>query len=146
MSHHGLLRNLCSGTWKTSSLSFFFDLGVCMAVSLIFFSLLSLTAVAQWLLHFLKYVITNVLPMSLMSSALASSGPDLGPDGISSVQHGGAAPGVYSQKPPLGPHPQLPKPLNIKNNTWSHLPLHFTPIWIQKGFQIWRISFLSTNK
>jgi len=32
--HHGLQGNLCSGTWSTSSPSFFTDLGVCTAVSL----------------------------------------------------------------------------------------------------------------
>ncbi|KAK4831758.1 hypothetical protein QYF61_018956 [Mycteria americana] len=31
--HHGLQWNLCSGTWSTSSSSFFTDLGVCRAVS-----------------------------------------------------------------------------------------------------------------
>lgn len=134
MSHHGLLKTACSGTWKTSSLSFFFDLGVCMAVSLIFFSLLSLTAVAQWLLHFLKYVITNVLPMSLMSSALASSGPDLGPDGISSVQHGGAAPGAYSQKPPLGAPPSTTKTFKHKKQYMVTLTSSFYTNLNTEGF------------
>ena len=32
--HHGLQGNLCSGTWSTSSPSFFPDLGVCRVVSL----------------------------------------------------------------------------------------------------------------
>ena len=32
--HHRLQGNLCSGTWSTSSPSFFTDLGVCRVVSL----------------------------------------------------------------------------------------------------------------
>ena len=32
--HHGLQGNLCSGTWSTSSPSFYTDLGVCRVVSL----------------------------------------------------------------------------------------------------------------
>jgi len=43
---HGLKGSLCSGTWSTSSPSFFPDLGVCRVVSLMF-SLLCLAADAQ---------------------------------------------------------------------------------------------------
>jgi len=64
--HHGLLhqlyRNLCFGTWSTSSFSFFTELGVCRAASLAFFSLLSL----QRFLPLLKFFIPEVPPASLL--------------------------------------------------------------------------------
>ena len=93
LPHHGLYHrlqgNLCPGTWSTSSLSFFTDLGVYRVVSLIF-SLLSSAAVAQGFFPLLKYVITEALPPSLMGSALVSGGSIFEPAGIGSIGHGGS--------------------------------------------------------
>lgn len=68
-----LERNLCSRTWRTSSTSFFNDIGVCRVVS----SFLTLFSGYHLLLHnnpffLFKYVVTELLLLSLMDSALAS--------------------------------------------------------------------------
>jgi len=87
LPHHGLLHglqgNLCSSTWSTSSSSFFTDLGVCRIVSLTS-SQSSLPCCSFFPL--LKYIILEVLPLSLMGSALASGGSILELSGISSVR------------------------------------------------------------
>lgn len=75
LHHHGLHheRNLCSGTWTTSSPSskVTTDLGLCRAVSLMYsYAPLSAAAVVQQL-FLLKYVITEVLPPLLMGLSLA---------------------------------------------------------------------------
>lgn len=66
--HHVLLRglqgNLCSGTWNTAS-SFFTDLGICRAVSLTLFSLLSHSCCTAF--STLSYTL-------VMGSALGGSG------------------------------------------------------------------------
>jgi len=69
------------------------------------FSLLSLATVdvAQQLFPLLKYVITEVLPLSLISSALASSRSVLEPAGTGSIGHRGSF-SNFSQKPPLWLH------------------------------------------
>ena len=82
--HHRLQGNLCSGTWSTSSPSFFTDLGVCRVVSLTF-SHSSLLAAAQHFLPFPKYVVTEALPALLIGSALASGGSVLEPAVTGSV-------------------------------------------------------------
>lgn len=72
--------------------------------------------------------------MSLMSLTLASSGPDLDPDGVSSVQHEGAAPGVYSQKPPLAAPPSTTKAFPHKNQYMVTLTSSFYINLNREGF------------
>lgn len=77
LSHHGNFQGLqlsLGSSFGVPPPIFFFGLGTCRAVSFIFphFSLLS--SIAEQVLPFLKYVITEVPHMSLMSSALPSSG------------------------------------------------------------------------
>jgi len=92
LPHHGLLHrrqgNLCSGTWSTSSLSFVTDLDFDIFFPLTYFHFSLPAAVAQqfFLLPFLN-VIPEVLPLSLMGSALASSGSVLETAGLGSVRH-----------------------------------------------------------
>jgi len=100
LPHHGLLHglqgNLCSGTWSTSSPSFFTDICVCGVVSLTpsWSSLLLQLPLRRVLFLFfiyfyfffiLNHVIAEALPPSLMGSALDSSGSILEPAGIGSV-------------------------------------------------------------
>ena len=75
--HKGLQGNLCFGTWSTSSPSFFTDLGVCRVA-----------AVAQQILPLLKNVFTELLPLSLSGSALASGRSILELAGIDFIRHG----------------------------------------------------------
>lgn len=96
--YNRLQGNLCSGTWSTSSPSFFTDFGVCRIVSLTFFSFLSLTAIVQWILPFVKYVFREVPPASLFGSALSRGGSLLELAGTSSVLHSGRQPLVPSNR------------------------------------------------
>jgi len=79
LPHHGLHhrlqgKNLCSGTWSISSSSFFTDLGVCKVVSLTYSHSSLSTAGPQQVFLPLECVITGMLPLSLISLALASRG------------------------------------------------------------------------
>jgi len=94
---HGLQHELqgkalCSSVLRTSSPSFFTDLGVCRGVPIISHSSL-FTAVSQqvFFLPLLTYVITEALPPSLMGLALASSGSVLEPAGTGFIRHGEAS-------------------------------------------------------
>jgi len=69
---HGLHENLCSGTWSTSSPSFFTALGVCRLVSLTSSHSSLLLQLPRFFFPILKYVITEVLPPSLIGLSLAS--------------------------------------------------------------------------
>jgi len=125
MCHHSLYRglqgNLCSGAWSTSSHSFFADPGVCRAVSLTFFLLLSPTAAAQHFLPFLKCIFTEAPSLSLMGSALASSGSILELAGTGSGQHEGNSWSLLTEVTPAAPRPPLPtKTLPHKYNTSVH--------------------------
>jgi len=104
-SHCRLQEDLCSGSWCTS-FYFFTDLGVCRVVSLTYFpSSFPAAAVRHFLLQ--KYVITEVLPTSLMGSAFTSSGSlDLAETG--SAQHGGNFCHLLTEAIPTAP--LLPKP------------------------------------
>ena len=82
---HGLQGNLCSSTWSTSSPSFFPDLGVCRVFPLAYSHSSLPGAVAQCFLPFLKYVVTEALPMGLIGPALASGGSVLEPAETGSV-------------------------------------------------------------
>ena len=64
------------------------------------FSLLSLPAAVQPFLPFLKYVITEALPASVMGSALGSSG-SVFERAVSDVGDGPTHPGLFSQKSSL---------------------------------------------
>jgi len=90
--HHGLLHglrgNLCSSARSTSSPSSALTL-VSAVVSLTYSHSHSAIAVILGFFPSL-YVITEVLPLSLMGSALASSGSVLEPAGIGSVGHRGS--------------------------------------------------------
>jgi len=79
--------------------SFFTDLGVCRVVSLPLSHSSLYTAVSppSFFLPFLKCVITEVLPPSLIGLALASGGSILEPAGTGFIRHGGS----FLQKPPL---------------------------------------------
>jgi len=105
LPHHGLLHrlqgNLCSGTWNTSSPSFFTDLGVYRAVSLTYSHssfLLQFTPPS----HLHKHIITEALPLLLMGWTLASAGSVLELGGFDSIGHRGAS-SSFSQKLPLWP-------------------------------------------
>lgn len=65
---HGLHMNLCSRTLPTLPPSL--TLMTASVVSLSFFSLFSLTTALQNLLHFLKYAITEVIPVVLLWAAV----------------------------------------------------------------------------
>jgi len=109
LSHHGLLHgpqgNLCSGAWSTSSPSFFTNLGVCRVISLMY-SHSSL--LLQFFFPFLKYIITDMLPPSLMGLVLASSGSILEPAGTGSVRHRGSFQQLLTEATPVAS--PLPKP------------------------------------
>jgi len=115
----------CRGTTMVSSLvagksplrclehllpSFSSDFGVCRAVSLTFFSLLSVTAAVQRLLSFLKNVFAEALPVLLSGSALASSGSVLEPAGTGCLTWGMLLGPSYRGHPSI---PPLPKPCLI---------------------------------
>ncbi|KAM9590835.1 uncharacterized protein ACIBXB_005885 [Morphnus guianensis] len=105
--HHRLQGNLCSGAWSTSSPSFFTDLGVCRVVSL---TCSHSSLWLQFLCHSnffppLEYVITEVLPLSLIGLALASSGSVLEPAGIGSVGHRGSFSQLLTEATPVTPPP-----------------------------------------
>ncbi|PKU42192.1 hypothetical protein llap_7506 [Limosa lapponica baueri] len=90
--HHGLWENLCSGAWNTSSPSFVTDLGACRVVDVTYShsSLQLQSPYSPSCLHLLKYVITEVLPPSLMALALASGRSVLEQASIGSVELGGS--------------------------------------------------------
>ena len=67
--------------------SFFTDLGVCKAVSLMYSHSSLLEAVAQHFLPFLKYAITEEPSVTLMGSALVSGTSILELSRTRSVQH-----------------------------------------------------------
>lgn len=83
--HHGLQGSLCFGTWGTFSLSFT-HLGTCRVVPLKYShsSLLTSVGGVQVLPSLLNYVLTEVIPLSLLGSALAGSGSLLEQTGIPS--------------------------------------------------------------
>jgi len=83
---HGLQGNLFSGAWNTFP-SFFTDLCVCKVVSFTCSHHSLLPAVA--LFPLLKYVIIEVLPPSLMGSALASGTSFMELPHIDSTRHRG---------------------------------------------------------
>jgi len=85
---------------------FFTDLGVCGVVSLTQSHSSLSTAVPQQVFPLLKYVILEVLPPSLMGSALGSSGSVLEPAGTGSVRHGGGFSQLLTEATPIAPHYQ----------------------------------------
>ncbi|KAK4822389.1 hypothetical protein QYF61_014159 [Mycteria americana] len=86
--------------WSTSSPSFFTGLGVCGVVSFTYSHSSLWLQLPSFFPPLLKYVITEVLPPSLMGLALASSRSALETAGISSMDIGEAS-SSFSQKPPL---------------------------------------------
>jgi len=95
LPHHGLLHglqgNLCSSAWSTSSPSFCTDFGVCRVISPTYsYASLPLLFHHSFFFILLKYVTPEALPLSLMGSALASSGSILEPAGVGSVGHRGS--------------------------------------------------------
>ncbi|KAK4818263.1 hypothetical protein QYF61_009968 [Mycteria americana] len=70
--HHRLQGNLCSSAWSTSCPSFFTALGVCRVVSLTYSHSSLWLQLRSKFFPLLKYVIPEVLSISLMGSALAS--------------------------------------------------------------------------
>ncbi|KAM9590844.1 uncharacterized protein ACIBXB_005893 [Morphnus guianensis] len=67
---------------------------------------------SQQLFSFLKNVITEALPLSLIGLALASSGSVLEPAGIGSVGHSGSFQQLLTEATPVTP--PLPKPCHTK--------------------------------
>ena len=115
---HGLQGNLCSGVSSPSSPSFFTDLGVCrvvsLTVSLVSSHCCSCCCAATFSL--LKCIILEVLPPTLMGSALASGGSTFEPAGIGSVGHRGRFWQLLTEATPVAP--PLPKPCHAN-------PVHF---------------------
>jgi len=113
--HHGpsqLQGNLCLCAWRTSFPSSFSHFGVYNAVSLVFFSLFTLTAAVQHFLPFLNYI-----PRT--SPGLAEE-PSGGAQLCSAVSPAQGSPRPPSQAPPL----QTSYPLSTK--TWTFKPnTHF---------------------
>ena len=90
------------------------------------FSLLSLSCCCTVVfLHFLKYVITEALPPSLMGSALASRRSILDPAGIGSIRHGGSFWHLLTEATLAAP--PLPKPCHAN-------PIHH--VLMRKDFQV----------
>ena len=85
LPHHGLQGTLCSGAWSISSPSFFTDLGACRVGSRTYSHSSLWLQLHSFLFPLLKYVIPEVLPLSLMGSALASSRSSLERAGIGSI-------------------------------------------------------------
>jgi len=89
--HHELQgKTLSSVISSTSSPSFFTDLGACRVVSLTSSHSSVFTAISpQFFSPLLKYVITEVLPLSLIGLALASIWSILEPAGTGFIRHEG---------------------------------------------------------
>jgi len=110
--HHCLLHrlqgNLLSGAWSTSSPSFFTDLGICRVVS-VAYSHSSLAAKCHYTGFFslIKFVITEVLPLSLIGSALARDGSILEPGGTDCIRCRGSFSQLLAASTPIAP--LLPK-------------------------------------
>lgn len=81
--------SLRSVTWITFSTRFFIDAGVHRARSFTFSHCSLPAAVVQSFLPFLKYVVTEILIMLLLDSALASRGPTWSQLELT-AQHGGS--------------------------------------------------------
>ncbi|KAM9616085.1 uncharacterized protein ACIBXB_020459 [Morphnus guianensis] len=119
LPHHGLPRglqgNLCSGAWSISSPPSALTWGAAGLFLSHVLTPLSLAAVSvpqQLFFPLLRSVIPEVLPLSLMGSALSSSGSVLEPAGIGSVGHGGSFWHLLTESTPVAPPPPppLPKP------------------------------------
>jgi len=92
LPHQGLLHrlqgNLCSSTWSTSSPFFFTDLGACRAISHRLTPLSSCNCCYAGFFPFLN-ILSEVPPLSLVGSALVSSGSILELAGIGFIGHRG---------------------------------------------------------
>jgi len=120
---------------------------VSVGLSLILFSLLCLTAVAQQFLPFLKYAITEALPKSLMGSAFGQQRIHLGASWHWLCCTWGHPLVSFHRSHPCHP-PHATNSLPCKTNTWSHLPLNFTvqSIWTEKDFRIWHFLLLARSE
>lgn len=90
---HGLLGDLCSSTWGASLVSFFIDFGIYKAVSINIFTTPLSNGFCKAFSPFLKYVISERLPGSLVFSSLELGGTGCG-------SHGEVL-NLFSQKTPL---------------------------------------------
>jgi len=101
-------------------LSFFTDLGVCRVVSLTssHFSLSTAVSPQLFFLSFLKYVITEALPLLLIGLALGSGGPVLELPGTGFIRHGGSFSQLLKKATPIAP--LLPKPHHVKPITLAY--------------------------
>jgi len=84
---------------------FFTDLGVCRVVS---FTYSHSSLLQVFFFPLLRYVIPEVLPPSLMGSALANSGSLMEPAGISFIRHRGSFQQLLAESTPV--NSPLPKP------------------------------------
>jgi len=109
LPHHGLHHEMqgktrCSGISSTFSPSFFTDLGVCRFVSLTSsHSSLHCPFTAIFFSPLLKYVITEVLSLSLMGLASARGGSILEPAGTGFIRHGGKLLAASHRSHPYSP-------------------------------------------
>ena len=108
-----------SRLWHTSSLSFFTDLGVCVAVSLTSHSSLHCRFFSS-LFPLLKYVVTEALPPSLTGSALVRRGSDLEPGKLLAASHRS--------------HACSPSPATQTQHTWESGCLPLVLVFPRYGF------------
>jgi len=107
--HHGLQgKTLCFSILRATSSSFFTDLGVCRVVSFTLSHSSLSAAVSPHVFSLLKYVVTEVLPPSLIGLALASGGSVLELAGTGFTRHGGRFWQLLTEATRIAP--QLPKP------------------------------------
>lgn len=122
LPHHSLCHrlqvNLCSGSCSTFSPSFFTALGVYRVVSL------GCPPSSLPVFPLLKFIITDMLPPSIMYSALASDGSILEAAVIDSIRYGGSFYQLFTEVNPLAPMLQN---LAINSNTCMHLLYFLIP-------------------
>jgi len=99
----GRLSALASGAPPPPS--FFTDLGVCRVISFTSSHLSLFTAISlqSFFLPLLKYVITEVLTLSLIGLALANSGSVLEPASTGFIRHGGSFLQLLTEAAPIAP-------------------------------------------
>jgi len=127
--HYELQGNLCYGTWSTSSPSSAQTLG--SAEVLLSHSLTPLSCCCSLPLN---YFIPEVLPPSLMGSALASDGSVLEPAGVGSIRYGGCFQQLLTEATPVAP--LLPKPCHtnpVQRQSLLILNVRNAVFWSMEG-------------
>lgn len=154
--HQRLQKNLSSCSWSTCS--FCSDLGICRVVHLTYSSYSLPVVVVQDVFLLFKYFIPEVLPRSLIGSALANAGSVLDPSGIFSVRHKGnfwqlltevtpVAPSSTTKTLPCKHNPSILSPLSMEKYMKTHFSKihhacfvrichHFSISYFQKGSRL----------